>query len=148
MVPLLAVLRYIGYTASIHPDEVYIDVPTGTTPALHLIVGKKIANMGDQNIELNAAPAYATNKDGQSYLVIALDDIARLFEGYYGDYDEMGYMVIGQHPDMLDRNKNLANMVAIMKEFVFDYYTGESLYNDVKEHTNFQHPYLLQTLSR
>ena len=143
MVPLLAVLRFMGYQASIHPDEVYIDVPTGTTPALHLIVGKVTANMGDENIQLSAAPAYATNEKGQSYLVIALEDIERLFEGYYGDYDDMGYMVVGRYPDMLDRSKNLATMVSMMKEFVFDYYDGERLYNDVKEHTNFQHPYLL-----
>ena len=144
MVPLLTVIKYMGYEASVHPDGVYIDVPTGTTPALHLIVGKSTANMGDKNIELSAAPAYATDKNGNSYVVIALDDIAKLFEGYYGDYDDMGFMVVGQHPDMLDRNTNLSTMVAIMKEFVFDYYTGESLYNDVKEHTNnFQHPYIL-----
>ena len=30
-----------------------------------------------------------------------------------------------------------------MKQFIFDYYTGESLYEDVKEYTNFEHPYLL-----
>ena len=143
MVPLLTVLKYMGYEASVHPDGVYIDVPTGTTPALHLIVGKDTANMGDQNIQLSAAPAYATDKNGNSYVVIALDDIARLFEGYYGDYDEMGYMIVGRHPDMLDRSKNLSTMVAIMKEFIFDYYDGESLYNDVKEHTNFEHPYIL-----
>ena len=143
MVPLLTVLKYMGYEASTHPDGVYIDVPTGTTPALHLIVGKSTANMGDKNIQLSAAPAYATDKNGNSYVVIALDDISKLFEGYYSDYDEMGYMVVGRYPDMLDRSTNLTTMVSIMKEFVFDYYDGESLYNDVKEHTNFEHPYIL-----
>ena len=66
MVPLLTVLKYMGYEASVHPDGIYIDVPTGTTPALHLIVGKSTANMGDRNIELTAAPAYATDKNGNS----------------------------------------------------------------------------------
>ena len=144
MVPLLTVLKYMGYEANVHPDEIYIDVPTGTTPPLHLIVGKSTANMGDENVELTAAPAYATDKNGNSYVVIALADVERLFEGYYGDYDEMGYMIVARYPDMLDRSKNLSTMVAIMKEFIFDYYDGESLYNDVKEHTNnFQHPYIL-----
>ena len=143
MVPLLTVLKYMGYEAQVNPDGVYISVPTGTTPALHLIVGKSTANMGDKTIQLSAAPAYATDKNGNSYVVIALDDISKLFEGYYGDYDEMGYMIVSRHPDMLDRSKNLSTMVAIMKEFVFDYYDGERLYNDVKEHTNFEHPYLL-----
>ena len=144
MVPLLTVLKYMGYEASIHPDMIYIDIPTGTTPALHLIVGKSTASMGDQNIELTAAPAYATDKNGNSYVVIALADIEKLFEGYYGDYDDMGYMIVGRHPDMLDRSTNLTTMVSIMKEFIFDYYDGESLYNDVKAHTNnFQHPYIL-----
>ena len=104
--------------------------------------------MGDKTIELDAAPAYVNAGEDMSYIVIALDDIEKLFEGYYGDYDDMGYMVVGKHPDMLKRSENLSTMVGIMKKFVFDYYTGESLYNDVKEHTNFEHPYLLTTPER
>ena len=148
MVPLLTVLKYIGYEASIHPDEVYIDVPTGLTPAVHLKVGKNEAYMGGETIALDAAPGYITvgqDADGNdiSYLVIALSDIEKLFEGYYSDYDDMGYMIVGKYPDMLDRDENLASMITIMKKFIFDYYDGERIYNDVLANTNFEHPYLL-----
>ena len=143
MVPLLTVLDYIGFRAQINPDGIYLTVPTGTTPSVRLIVGKNVAQMGTEEVALSAAPAYAKTADGNEYIVIALDDIERLFDGYYSDYDEMGYMVVAKFPDMLDREKNLSTMLTIMKKFVFDYYSEEEIYNDVKDYTNFEHPYLL-----
>ena len=147
MVPLLTVLKYIGYTATIHPDEVYVDVPTGLTPAVHLKVGKNEAYMGGETIQLDAAPGYINaGKDSEgndlNYLVIALSDVDKLFEGYYTDYDDMGYMVVGKYANMLDRDENLVMMLTIMKKFVFDYYDGDRIYNDILEHTNFEHPYI------
>ena len=143
MVPLLTVLEYIGFRAQVNPDGIYLTVPTGTTPSVRLIVGKNVAQMGTEEITLSAAPAYAKTADGYEYIVIALDDIEKLFEGYYSDYDEMGYMVVSKFPDMLNREENLTTMLTIMKKFVFDYYSEEDIYNDVKDYTNFEHPYLL-----
>lgn len=143
MVPLHMVLKYMGYESYVHPDGEYIDVATGLSEA-NLIIGNVNATIDGETVQLSAAPAYATDKHGNTYIVIALNDVERLFPGYYSDYDEMGFMVVANYPDMLDRSKNQGAMVSIMKEFVFDYYTGEDLYNDVKEHTNnFQHPYIL-----
>ena len=143
MVPLLLVLDYIGFRAQVNPDGIYLTVPTGTTPSVRLIIGKSVAQMGTEEISLSAAPAYAKTAEGYEYIVIALDDIEKLFTGYYSDYDEMGYMVVSKFPDMLNREDNLGTMITIMKKFVFDYYSEEDIYNDVKEHTNFEHPYLL-----
>ena len=56
----------------------------------------------------------------------------------------MGYMTISANPNMLDRENNLSAMVSVMKEFVFEYFTAEQIYEDVKANTNgFQHPYIL-----
>ena len=142
MVPLLYVLDYIGYSAVVR-EETNIDIPTGTVTPLHLLIGDNRAEMGNEYIQLDAAPTWV-EADGNKYIVIALSDINKLFPDYYTDYDDMGYMVVAKTPDLLDRARNTLAMVEIMKKFVFDYYDGERLYNDTKEHTNsFQHPYLL-----
>ena len=148
MVPLLMVLKYIGFSAQMNDDGIYLNVPTGLTPPVHLIIGKDTANMGDKTIQLDAAPAYCKVNDDLSYIVIALSDVEKLFDGYYTDYDDMGYMVVSKYPDMIDRKNGLSTMLSIMKQFVFDYYTGESLYEDVKAYTNFEHPYLLASGER
>ena len=143
MLSLDKILEYIGYPYFVHPDGMYIDVTTGTS-ATYLVVGKDQATVGNSVVQLNKAPGYITDENGNSYLAVALSDVATLFPGYYGDYDDMGFMSISKRKNILDRESNMIGMVAIMKEFVFDYYTGDSIYNDVQAHTNgFQHPYIL-----
>ena len=142
MVPLLYVLDYIGYNAVVR-ENTNIDIPTGTVTPLHLLIGDKRAEMGSEYIQLDAAPTWVETDEGNKYIVIALSDINKLFPEYYTDYDDMGYMVVAKTPDLLDRAQNTNSMLTIMKKFVFDYYNGERLYNDVKENTNFEHPYIL-----
>ena len=143
MISLDKVLEYIGYPYYIHPDGLAIDITTGLS-ATYLVVGKDSANAGGEIIALSAAPGYVTDENGNSYIAIALSDVDNLFPGYYGDYDDMGFLTISKTENLLDRKVNLSAMVSAMKEFVFEYYTPESIYNDVEEHTNgFQHPYIL-----
>lgn len=143
MISLDKVLEFLGYKPYIHPDGAYIDIATGET-ATYLVVGKKSATVSGTVVDLDAAPGYITDKNGNTFLAIALDDVAKLFPGFYGDYDDMGYMTISANPDMLDRERNLSAMVSVMKEFVFEYFTAEQIYNDVEANTNgFQHPYIL-----
>jgi len=142
MVPLLMVLKYIGVGAEISGDGASITV-SALTPSVILTVGSKVANLGAEAVELDAAPAYNKLNESTDYLLIALDDVEKLFAGYYGDYDDMGYISVSKTPDMLDRSKNLNSMLDVMKKFVFDIYDGETLYNDLKDHTGFAHPYLL-----
>ena len=142
MIPLDTVLNYIGAEVYVHPDNTYIDVTTGLNTT-YLVVGKDSATVGNEVVSLTAAPAYAIDDNGNAYLVVALNDVDVLFPGYYADYDEMGYIAIANCPNVLNRDKNLDAMISIMKQFVFEYYTPESIYNDVKEYTNFEHPYLL-----
>ena len=145
MVPLDKVLEYTGYSKNPQPDgeTIVISSAEGDSSA-DIVIGDTTAVVGANNIALTAAPGYVTDENGNTYIVIALDDVSRLFHGYYSDYDDMGYMTISQTRNLLDRNVNLSNMVSVMKSFVFEYYTPESIYNDVKTYTdNFQHPYIL-----
>jgi hypothetical protein len=142
MVPLVYVLDYIGYNAVVR-ENTNIDIPTGTITPIHLLIGDNRAEMGNEYIQLDAAPTWVETEEGNQYIVMALSDISKLFPEYYTDYDDMGYMVVSKIPDLLDRTQNTTSMVNTMKKFVFDYYDGDRLYNDVKEHTNFEHPYLL-----
>ena len=143
MIPLDKVLEYIGLPYYIQPDGKTIAISTGLS-ATNIVVGKDSADVGGNIVVLDAAPGYITDSDGNSYIAIALSDVEKLFPGYYSDYDDMGYMTVSQTEDLLDRKANLSAMVTVMKAFVFEYYTPDGIYNDVKEYTNnFQHPYIL-----
>ena len=145
MVHLGTVLEHLGYPVYVHPDGTYIDVSTGVS-ATYMVVGKDTATVGDKKVQLAVAPGYITDENGNSYLAIALEDVELLFPGNYGEYDDMGFMIISNIDGLLNRNINLQSMVNIMKEFVFDYASGDEIYEDVKENTNnFQHPYLYGT---
>ncbi len=143
MISLYALLEYLGYPYYLHPDGVYLDVSTGLS-ATYLVIGKDTATVGGETVKLNVAPGYVTDSDGNSYLAVSLTDVEKLFPGYYGDYDEMGFISVSSMPNLLDRRVNLNAMLTCMKKFVFDYATGDEIYEDVKENTNnFEHPYLL-----
>ena len=142
MIPLDVVLEYVGYPYYVKPGN-SIDITTGMA-STNISVGDKKATVAGEVIELNAAPGFVTSNNGNEYIAIALSDVEKILPGYYGDYDDMGYMTVSQNSNLLERSINQSAMITIMKEFVFDYYTPESIYNDVKDHTNnFQHPYIL-----
>ena len=146
MVPLDKVLEYIGCSYELQLDEKTIVISSEAEgfSTVYLVVGKDTADVGANVVTLTAAPGYITDANDNTYIAIALDDVGRLFAGYYSDYDEMGFITISKTRNMLDRTVNLNAMLAIMKEFVFDLYTAEGIYEDVKANTNdFQHPYIL-----
>ena len=140
MVPLHMVLKYMGYSADVKDEGIFVTASHSTT--VHIVLGKNTANVGEETVNLDAAPA-SVGEDGAEYVVIALTDVEKLFDGYYADYDDMGYIAVSKTADILDRSKNLSTMISIMKKFVFDSYDGDSLYADVQAYTNFEHPYLL-----
>ena len=152
MISLNKVLNYAGYPSYVHPDGKYVDIAIDFG-ATYLVVGKNTATVGGQTVNLNAAPGYITDENGNSYLAIALSDVEKIFPGYYGDYDEMGYLTVSAYDNLLyrddptasemEKSNQLSAMLLIMKEFVFDYYTAEEIYEDVKNYTNFEHPYIL-----
>ena len=143
MISLDKVLEYIGYPYYLQPDGKTIAISTGLS-ATNIVVGKNSADVGGKVVALSAAPGYITDENNNSYIAIALADVDILFPGYFGDYDDMGFITISKHENMLDRDLNLSAMIDTMKKFVFEYYTPEIIYNDVKDYTNnFQHPYIL-----
>ena len=143
MVPLDAVLEYIGYPSYVHPDGEYIDITTGYS-ASYISIGKTTATVDGARVELECAPGYATAENGGRYLVIGMNDVESLFPGYYVTYDDMGLIIICEKDNVVDRYTGLGTMLDVMKTFVFEYLTPEKAYEDVKENTNnFDHPYIL-----
>ncbi len=172
LIPLQLLLDYIGFPSYIHPDNLSFDITTGISTT-YMTLGRDTATVdamvdGKQvrtRVHLSYAPGYLENKDGEDYLVIALDDVPTLFPGWLALYDEMGLVIIYEDttPDdktdngpIVNRNEDLTTMVDIMKKFVFDTVTdpddkalgyvanGTLVYEDTKDNTSdFAHPYLI-----
>ncbi len=136
-VPLLPILDYINYPYYIRNEGMFVDISTGNS-ASYVAVGNKAATVSGERVELNAAPGFY---DGVMYIDIR--DIETILPGYYGDYDDMGFIAITTQKDVLERDRDLNTMVDIMKEFIFDLVSEEQIIIDVQETTNnFDHPYL------
>ena len=143
MVPLEPFLDHMGVSKYIHPDGKYIDISTGVV-ATYLSIGKSTATVNGVGVDLIAAPGYATAEDGSKVLTVALDDIEKLFEGWYITYDAMGLILFAEQDDIVSRDTDLSAMMDLMCEFIFDYVTPEQAYEDAKGGTdNFSHPYIL-----
>jgi len=80
------------------------------------------------------------NFEGVDY--ISTNDIPAAFNTQC-TYDNMGLIIVSPDVSEFDRNYDMEGLVNIMKQFVFDIPTAESLREDVEEHTGFNHPYLL-----
>lgn len=136
-VPLLPLLDYLNYPYYIRNEGMFVDISTGNA-ASYVAAGNKAATVSGERVDLNAAPGFYNN-----VLYIDYRDIETLLPGYYGDYDDMGFIAITTQKDVMDRSKDLNTMVDIMKEFIFDYVSAEQVIIDVMENTNnFDHPYL------
>ncbi len=141
-VPIYPVLDYMQYPSYLHPDGKYLDISTGTG-ASYLVVGNRSATVNGKSVTLTAAPGYLSDENGNEILAVCLDDIHTLFPDYYADYDDMGFLMVTTVEDPLDRDLNCLGMVQLMKKFIYDFPTQESLYSDVQENTNnFTHPYI------
>ena len=157
--PLAPVLDYIQYSYNVHSDGISYDVSNGDNTTF-LVVGREFASVNGESIPLHKAPAvYTDPKTGEEYTVIAKEDVERLFPGVYVTWDEMGLIVVSKwcetekdengntvvtNTQVLSRKTDLDAMLLFMKKFIFDYPTGEEVYEDVKEHTNgFERPYLM-----
>ncbi len=145
-VPLQAVLDWVGYPLYQHEDGVSFDISTASGSTF-IGIGRTLATSNGELIQLTAAPGLATDAEtGLQYIVVALDDIEILFEGYHVTYDDMGLVIVAEAPDLLNRETDLNLMLNIMKRFIYDDVEGNNVYNQVKANTNnFEHPYLIAT---
>ncbi len=163
LVSLQFLLDYIGFPSYTHPDNQSFDITTGSSTT-YITIGRDSATVDGKRVDLNVAPGYAKNTNGENYLVIALEDVPVLFPGWLAIYDDMGLVIVYEDttPEDLDdnapivtREENLSTMVDIMKKFVFDTVkadeledayvaNGELIYSDTKKNTdNFSHPYIM-----
>ncbi len=168
MIPLQLLLDYIDFPYYLHPDGISFDITTGTS-VTYITVGRDTAKVDKDRVELNAAPGYVKDADGNSYLAISLLDIETLFPGWLVTYDDMGLIIIYEdttpedkedNADLLTREGGLDKMVELMKKFIFetvdaekanDAYlaTGNKVYEDTKKNTdNFSHPYIYVNQTR
>ena len=151
--PFQAVLDHIGYPILEHEDGYSYDFATSEGSAL-LAVDRATATVNGKSVPLTAAPKRITDeKTGQPYVVIAMDDVETLFPGYYITYDAMGLIILAEKDDLVNREADLSLMVNLMATFIYDYVSGDTYYEMVKENTKvenedgsvtyFKHPYLL-----
>ena len=147
-VPLQAVLDWVGYPMFKHDDNLSFDIST-ESGSTFVTIGRPTATAGGQVIELSAAPGMATDDvTGEQYIVVALADVEKLFNGYQVTYDDMGLIVVtedtGIEGNIINRSSDLDIMLDLMKTFLFDVATGDEIYDTIKTNTNdFQHPYIL-----
>ncbi len=145
-VPFQAVLDYIGYPSFKHDDNMSYDFATDKGSAL-LTVGRDTATVNGQLVALTAAPMMVADEDtGKEYVVIALDDVETLFDGYFVTYDDMGLIIVSEKDELLNRDEDLETMLNYMCMFIYDYISGDEYYSRTKTNTNnFTHPYLHAT---
>ena len=75
-----------------------------------------------------------------------MEDVEKLFPGYFVTYDGMGLIFINKYKNFITRDMDggLTYMVNLMRRFLFDYIDEDTVYDLAKENTNnFQHPYII-----
>ena len=142
-VPLMRLLDATGLPYYVHKDGQSIDITTGQSVS-YITIGSNIASVNGEKVFLTAAPGYYEDDNGNKFLMFAMDDIESLLSGWYITYDDLGLIIFATTDNYYDRENDLAEMRDMMGEFVFEYKTGEEVYEDAKVNTNnFDHPYLL-----
>ena len=142
-VPLEMVLKHVGTPYYVHEDGESYDISSGDS-ASYITIGREVATVDGQLVQLEAAPGYATALNGKQYPVIAMNDVETLFPGQYVTYDDMGIMIICGMDNVYNRYSHLTTLMTLMKQFCFELPSDTELLKDVTETTdNFQHPYLI-----
>ena len=143
LVPFDIVLNYLGTGYFVHEDGKSYDISTGTG-ATYLTMGRSLATVNGEVIELSMAPGYYTDPaTGEKYAVVAMEDIELILPGYFVTYDSMGLIIICEKDDILTRDGNLSDMLNLMNKFIYNFIDADEVYERAKEMTNdFSHPYL------
>ncbi len=163
-VPLLPILEHMGAnysmagSSSIDIAIAAKDPETGavTTGVSSIYMGRDEALVANKVVKLTGAPGvihtglYYTDDNGEeveaTYTVIAMDDLEKIFPGWYVTYDDMGLIIIAERDNLVHRDSSLDKMIELMQEFVYDDPAAEDILEDFREATNnFDHPYLIGT---
>ena len=142
-IPLHLLFTYLSVDPYYHSDGQTITVPLYGS-SVNLFVGRSDAVVDGVRVSLSAPIRVVKEGDYDSYPVVCIDDISKLFSTLYVDFDTMGLVGISTVDFEFDRINKLHEMLDIMKAFIFDYATAEQIYDDLKTATNnFDHPYLV-----
>ncbi len=112
-IPVDVLAQYLGYTATLSGNSVSLTKAGAST--VELTVGSHIANVGSSAVSLTKAVASA----GGSYALISYRDVERLFNGYYGSYNDMGLIVVSTIEGYTEKASDMA-LVDVMKRFIFE----------------------------
>ena len=146
-VPLQAIVDYLRYPLYIHQDGASFDISNGLSTT-YITLGRDDAVVNGEKIILST-PAAMLGEGDRQYPVVGLNDLEALFPGYYVTYDDMGIIIFCEKDDVANRRENLADMLTLMKSFIFDNPTAEQIVEDITEGTNnFTHPYLIASQER
>ena len=143
MVPVDAVLRYVGAPYEYTSGGMALDIFTGGEYKA-LAVGRNTVEIAGVVHKLASAPVIKTF-DTNKLFYIALDDVELLFPGYYVTWDNTGFFSIAEYDNFFDSGKDESYLQSVIWPFLFDIqeYTAEELYAMAKENTNnFDHPYI------
>ena len=160
--PLLPLLEHMGAkysmagSSSIDIAIAAKDPETGavTTGVSTIYMGRDEALVAREVVKLAGVPGvvrtglYYTDDDGEeieaTYMAIAMDDVEKIFPGWYITYDSMGLIILSTADDIVNRDKDLNKMIELLNEFVYDDPKADQILEDFREATNnFDHPYLV-----
>ncbi|MBQ8689506.1 MAG: hypothetical protein IJ515_03995 [Clostridia bacterium] len=141
MVSLELVLAYLGYPYYVHSDGSSFDITLSADANSYITVGRQTATVAGKLVDLDVKPAYAENTNGDKVVVIAINDIEKMFPGWLVTYDDMGLIIVYENfakegedaSNLINRQDNLDTMLEMMKKFVFDTVTVDENGNSLEE---------------
>ncbi len=140
MIPLEPVLNYIGSPFRYNSDGLACDV-YANGEYRSVAVGRDSIMIDGVDYMLSAAPTVRT-EGANKVFYIGLEDVEKIFAGYYVTYDEVGFISISPYNDYLNRDTDEDYMREVMRSFVYDTVDIDTMYETVRENTNnFDHPY-------
>ena len=111
-----------------------------------LVIGKKSITKAGVRYPINYPPInYSYDDDPEkTVMMVAIDDISTIFDGFYVTYDDMGLIIVCGEPDVYNREDNLADMVNLMNMFIFEAPAGDKVIEDIEANIGLDtHPKLL-----
>lgn len=141
MVPLKPLLEYMGAPYRYNSDGLGCDVYVGGEYR-SIAAGRDSIRIDGTDYILSAAPTVRT-ENGKAVFYIGLEDVERIFNGYYVTYDEVGFISISPFDDYVNRDTDEDFMRNVMRSFVYDSIDESTIVDTVLSNTdNLKHPYL------
>ncbi len=140
-IPVDLLAKHLGYIISTAGNTITLTKSGAKT--ITLTVGSYNASVGSSTKSLSERVASANGE----YPVIYYGDVERLFDGYYGSYNNMGVVVVSPVKGYARIATDMA-LVDVMKRFIFDSIDENKQQVNVIDFDTFttstaKHPYIL-----